>query len=494
MTIRTRFAPSPTGDLHIGSARTALFNYLYARSHGGQFILRIEDTDRERSRKESTKQLLEAINWLGMEWDEGPEYLGANSKEKNFLEQDISYRDRGPVGPYFQSQRNDCYKKYIDILLKQGNIYPCFCNKVELEKEKTKAKNENRPTIYGGKCRHLNIEIAKEKLKRESFVFRFKVPQYPISFTDGIKGSVKQDFSLVGDFVIQREDGTPTYNFAVVIDDALMKITDVIRGDDHLSNTPRQLLIYQALNFKEPRFFHLSMIWGEDKQKLSKRHGANSVLEYKKMGYLPEAFNNFLALLGWTPVDQKEVIPWKDLKQSLTRAKFSKSPAIFNIEKLSYLNSQFIQNLDNDLFLQKLSAFVKNTDYYQSLSYSPYCQDILTCVKPYLKTLSDINHYLPIFFEPDLSCSREIADNIKEKISTDFVQLLINQLSNQTIKNEELFSIIMTEAKEKLGIKGKDFFHSLRLLITFSKQGIDLKSILSFTDANILLKRVKKCF
>ena len=288
--VRVRFAPSPTGPFHIGGARSALFNYLLARKTGGKLILRIEDTDRERSTPESEENIKAALKWLGMDWDEGV---------------DVG----GPNGPYHQMERLDIYKKYTDKLLAEGKAYYCYCTDEELEEERQSLIKEGKMPRYMGKCRHLTEEqIAQFKAEGRKPTVRFRVPaDQQILVRDMVRGDVVFDSNNIGDFVIVKSDGIPTYNYAVVIDDALMHITHVIRAEEHLSNTPRQCLVYDALGFKQPTFGHISLILGKDHTKMSKRHGATSVDQYRQLGYLPEAINNFLALLGWAPNSEQEI-------------------------------------------------------------------------------------------------------------------------------------------------------------------------------------------
>lgn len=285
MEVRTRFAPSPTGYLHIGGARTALFNYLYAKAKGGSFIIRIEDTDQERSTKESEKIILEALEWLGIKADEGPQ-------------------EGGSYGPYRQSERLEIYKKYTQYLLERHLAYPCFCTDEELEAKQERSKKLGIPHVYDGKCRNLSAKEVEEKIQKGiPYAIRFKVEPKEIVVDDIVQGRVKFDSRLIGDFIIVKSDGFPSYNYAVVIDDYEMKITHVIRGVGHLSNTPRQILIHEALGLPLPKYAHISEIVGTDKKKLSKRRGATSVMFFKELGYLSEALVNYMALLGWYPED-----------------------------------------------------------------------------------------------------------------------------------------------------------------------------------------------
>jgi nondiscriminating glutamyl-tRNA synthetase len=323
--VRVRFAPSPTGPLHIGGARTALFNYLFARKYHGSFILRIEDTDLERSEKKFEEEIMESLKWLGIEWDEGP---------------DVG----GDFGPYRQSERKEIYRKYLEKLLKEDKAYFCFCKKEELEAQRQYFLSIGEPPRYNGKCKSLSKEEVEKKLKEgEPFVVRFKVVPKKIVFEDLIRGEIEFDTSLIGDFVIAKGFDSFLYNFTCVVDDFEMKITHVIRGEDHLPNTPKQILLQEALEFKIPKYAHLPLILGADKSKLSKRHGAVSILDFKKLGYLPEALVNFIAFLGWSPKSEKQIFNLSSLVKEFSLERVQKSGAIFNIQKLDFLNNFYIR-------------------------------------------------------------------------------------------------------------------------------------------------------
>lgn len=324
--LRVRFAPSPTGYLHVGGARTALFNWLLARKQGGTFILRIEDTDVERSTKESVDAILEGMQWLGLEWDEGP---------------------------FYQSDCFDLYKEYVQKLLDEGKAYKCFCSGEELEKKRELAMREGRKPKYDGTCRE------RSDNPEAPYVVRFRAPQGgEVAFDDLIKGRIAFPAEELDDLIIQRTDGTPTYNFCVVIDDASMRISTVIRGDDHVNNTPRQIQLYQALGFPVPQFAHVPMILGSDKARLSKRHGATSVIAYRDMGFLPEALNNYLVRLGWSHGDD-EIFSRDEMIQKFDISSVGRSASVFNTEKLLWLNAHYIKNGDRerlaDLLLPHLS-------------------------------------------------------------------------------------------------------------------------------------------
>ena len=337
--IRTRFAPSPTGELHIGGARTALFNFLLARSAGerGRFVLRIDDTDTERSRREFELQLMEDLRWLGLDWDEGPEVGGAH-------------------GPYRQTERMETYAHALEDLKARGAAYPCFCTKEELDAKRAAA--EACGGAYGGydrACRDIDPGEARARIEAgEPHVWRLKVSddRGPIEFDDAVYGPMSFPADVMDDMILVRSDGTPTYNFAVVCDDANMGITHVIRGDDHLSNTPRQILIYEALGYAVPTFAHLSMILGADGKKLSKRHGATSVEEYRDQGYLPDTMVNFLALLGWSLDGETTIIPRDVLCSAFSLDRITKKDAVFDETKLSWMNGQYIQRMDPDAWVR----------------------------------------------------------------------------------------------------------------------------------------------
>jgi len=304
--IRVRFAPSPTGYLHIGGARTALFNWLYARHYKGTFVLRIEDTDQVRSTEEAVNVILEGMKWLGLDWDEGP------GKD-------------GGYGPYYQMQRLHLYREYTEKLLKDKKAYRCYCTREELAESRKKQAMGSKPLKYDRHCLSLS-EDEKKRYEAEGRkpVIRLKIPAKKIVFNDLLRGEVAFDGELLSDFVIMKSDGIPTYNYAVVIDDALMKITDVMRGDDHISNTPKQILIYEALGLAIPKFTHIPMIMGQDHTRLSKRHGATSVMEYKKMGYIPEGVVNYIAHLGWSPGDEREIFTKEELIKEFSLNKISR--------------------------------------------------------------------------------------------------------------------------------------------------------------------------
>jgi len=340
--VRVRFAPSPSGYLHVGGARTALFNYLFARRHGGVFVLRIEDTDRERSTDESVAAIYEALRWLGMSWDEGPEVGGS-------------------FGPYLQSERLPRYAEAAERLLREGNAYRCFCDPEDLKRRRDEAMRRGEPPKYDRACLKLPpAESAARAAKGEPHAIRFRIPEGETSWKDVVRGDVTFQNAVLDDLVILRTDRHPTYNFAAVVDDHAMEITHVLRGDDHISNTPRQIQIYRALGLEPPHFAHIPMILGPDGTRLSKRHGATSVTAFRDVGFLPEAMVNFLALLGWAYDGEREIFTMEELIQYFSLERVSKNPAIFNYEKLEWMNGEYFRALPlgrrTDLVIEHLRA------------------------------------------------------------------------------------------------------------------------------------------
>ncbi len=362
--IRVRFAPSPTGKLHIGSVRSALFNWLFARHNAGKFFLRIEDTDKERSKKEYEDEIIEGLKWLGIEWD-------------------------GEI--YRQSERGKYYRKNLEKLLEEGRAYYCYCTKEELEAQKESMTAEGLPPKYSGHCRNLK----KALIGREPEVIRFAVPEVEIEFKDLIRGTVKFDAGLLGDIVIAKDLDTPLYNFAVVVDDGMMEITHVIRGEDHISNTPKQILIQRALGFDVPIFAHVPLILAPDRSKLSKRRAEASFLDYRDRGYLPEAMVNFLALLGWHSEGNEEIFSRQDLIKLFDISRVQKSGAVFNEDKLAWLNSQHIRRLSQGEIFERLQPWLEN---WKIKASRDFIQKVISVVKDRMRTLGEFFELAGFFF------------------------------------------------------------------------------------------------
>ncbi|OGG42814.1 glutamate--tRNA ligase [Candidatus Jorgensenbacteria bacterium RIFCSPLOWO2_12_FULL_42_11] len=373
--IRVRIAPSPTGFLHLGTARSALFNWLFAKNQGGIFILRVEDTDLERSDPKYEKDIVENLQWLGLDWDEGP---------------------------YRQSERLDIYEKYIKKLLQENKAYYCFCAKEELEEEKEAMLSQGLSPKYSGKCRH----NKNPDLSRPS-VIRFKMPETEVIFHDLIRGKVKFNTGLIGDIVIAKELRAPLYNLAVVIDDFEMKISHVIRGEDHISNTPKQIMLQNALGFEEPVYAHLPLILSPDRSKLSKRYLETSIDDYRREGYLPEALINFLALMGWHPEEDREVLSMEELVNEFSLKRIQKGGAVFNLEKLDWLNGQYIMKLKPEELARRLENFIPR----KWLEDRGFLVKIVEIEKERIKKLTDFSSLVGFFFElPDYPAKLLIWD------------------------------------------------------------------------------------
>ena len=428
--IRTRFAPSPTGYLHIGGARTALFSWLYARHHGGEFVLRIEDTDQQRSTDESTKAILDAMTWLGLNWDDGP---------------------------YFQAQRVDLHRDMVQKLISEGKAYYCTCTPEELEEKRKQALATGNKPKYDGTCRDKNLK------KTPGSVVRFRGAQTGITIVeDLIKGNISFNNDELDDLIIERSDGYPTYNFAVVIDDALMNITHVIRGDDHVNNTPRQILMYQALGFAVPKFAHVPMILGSDKARLSKRHGATSVMAYKEMGFLPEALVNYLVRLGWAHGDQ-EIFSTKDLIELFDLDAVGKSPAVFNPEKLLWLNSHYIKEASPERLMEEMKplwpAGIDTSD-------SVFTQKVIADLHTRAKTLTELANMADFYFAEEVKYEEQAAQKFLTADVLPHLQEVIKAIASvQNFSKESLEAFLMNFTAER-NIKFKIIAQPLRVALT----------------------------
>lgn len=383
--VRVRFAPSPTGYLHIGGARTALFNWLFARKMGGKLILRIEDTDTERLKEDSVSQILTSLKWLGLNWDEGPE-IG------------------GECGPYYQSERFDIYKEYAERLLAEGKAYYCFCTPTELEEEREKQRIAKEPFRYARTCRNLSLEKAKERIAAgEKYSIRIKIPlDGSITVHDLIHGDVTFNMDQFDDFVIVKSNGVPTYNFAVVVDDHLMRMTHVLRAEEHLSNTPKQLLIYNALDWEPPKFGHMPMILAPDRSKLSKRHGATSVEEFREQGYLAPAIVNYLTLLGWGPGDEREKFTLQETVSLFKLEQMSKKAAVYDTKKLTWMNGQYLSELPLDCILKEAKAFFIKDGLVTAEWFADneeYFAKLIDTVRVRVKTLQEVVDAATYFFK-----------------------------------------------------------------------------------------------
>lgn len=468
--VRVRFAPSPTGYLHIGGARTALYNWLFVRALKGVFILRIEDTDRTRSTEEAVKAILDGLEWLGIDWDEGP---GVG----------------GDFGPYFQTQRLNTYKEWSARLLKEGKAYYCFCTPEELAEQRRIAAEKKEAPKYNAKCRKLSKTEAEEQLKAGKVpVIRFRLPETGVTKVhDLIRGEVSFENEVLDDFVIIKSDGFPTYNFAAVVDDHLMKVTHVIRGDDHLSNTPRQILLYQAFGLTPPKFAHIPMIMGPDKARLSKRHGATSVIEYKDLGYLPEAVVNYIARLGWGFRDQ-EIFSRQELIEKFSIEKVQKTSAVFDVAKLNWLNAHYIKNADLDRIVELCMPLLKEA--YEDVD-RDYAAKVVKCLMDRMKTIRDIvplsEYFLNDNFKGDLNVKIKYLDKPGVKETVAKLREKLSRTSPFTKENiEKAFKGLAEESKVKLG----EVIHPARALLTGRAESPGIYDVVEVLGKERTIKRL----
>lgn len=483
--VRVRIAPSPSGNLHIGTARTALFNYLFAKKNNGKFILRIEDTDAERTSQAYVDNIFDSLKALGLNWDEGP---------------DVG----GDYGPYTQSERFDIYPKYIQELLDKGFAYECFCTPEELEAEKEEATKNKKPYVYTKKCVNLSDE-EKAKLRAEGRkpAIRFNVEKAQkafhnssiLEFEDLVKGKLHMDTNLIGDFVIMKSNGAPTYNYAVVIDDALMKISHVIRGEDHISNTYKQILIFEALGFEVPRFGHLGMILAPDRSKLSKRHGATAVSDFVEQGYLTDALLNFVALLGWAPSDGEEIKTVDEIAADFRIGEISSSNSIFEYDKLKWMNSHYIKQIPLEKLKEMLKKYLTKYDLTE-LTEAQYTRMIEITREP-LTLLSDITDAVPYFFggknveiEPEVQ-----TGTIDTELSQEVLKAFVEQAENWDWTEENLHEKLeqfRDYFKEQKGYKPKFTMWAIRAAITGRTCGADMTAILAILGKENSIARAKK--
>ncbi|MDR0398210.1 MAG: glutamate--tRNA ligase [Endomicrobium sp.] len=481
--VRVRFAPSPTGDLHIGGVRTALFNWLYAKNKSGKFILRIEDTDEVRSTEASTQVILGAMKWLELNWDEGPG------------------KELPKYAPYYQMKRKELgiYQKYSDELVAKGLAYPCYCTPEEVDEMRKKAQANKLPPKYDGRCRNLTPEqrLQKEKEGKKP-VIRFKMPESCITIlNDLIRGKVKFDNFLLDDFIIMKASGVPTYNFACVIDDYLMEITHVLRGDDHISNTPRQIQIYNALGWKAPEFAHMAMILGADGARLSKRHGHTSVLEYRKEGYLQEALINYLALLGWSTEDSQQIFTIEELIQKFSTERCGSSPSIFDPEKLLWLNGEKIRSKTVEQIYELFIEWLKYTNNEKIIEGwdREVLKKAMALEHDKIKLLKDIPLLVNFFFVKDVVYNDDAVKKVLLSEKSKDTARLVLTTSVERLKNQQDFSSDALEkyardlAVEK-GIKTGQVFHPIRVAVSGRTQGPSLFHMMELMGKDEVVRRI----
>lgn len=475
--IRVRFAPSPTGYLHIGGARTALFNWLYARHYGGTFILRIEDTDKLRSTPEAVNAILDGMKWLGLDWDEGP-------------------GKGGEYGPYFQMQRLNLYKQYVDQLLEKGKAYYCYCTREELETRRKKRLTEGGTAIYDRKCLNLS-EAEKGRFEKEGRkpAIRLRMPENQIIVNDLIKGKMDFDSRLLSDFVIVKSDGIPTYNFAVVVDDILMKISMVMRGDDHISNTPKQIVIYQALEVPLPDFAHIPMIMGPDNTRLSKRHGATSVIEYKKMGFLPEAVVNYIAHLGWSSGNNQELFTIDELIKGFTLDKISKHSAIFSMEKLNWFNSEYLKKMPDENYAKMLLPYLQEAQFMANEVSSEelqWLEKVVSLMKSRVRNFRQFLEFADYFFTDDFKYEDGITEDLEQDNVIKILDYLAGQLRKIVSWKEEDIENTVREVANEMGLKGKQIIHPTRISVSGKKIGPSLFALMEVLGKEKNIKHLEK--
>ena len=475
--VRVRFAPSPTGYLHIGGARTALFNWLFAKRHNGTFILRIDDTDEQRSTESSMKQIYESLNWLGFNWDEG-EKVG------------------GPYGPYIQSERRSIYQEYIEKLIESGHAYYCYCNSDELAQMRQLAKDENRPVHYNRKCLHLTKKSQKLMVEQgRKPVIRFKVPDQTVSFDDLILGRISTESDTLQDEVIVKSNGSPLYNLTSIIDDHEMKISHVIRGADHLSNTPKQVLLAQALELDMPQFAHLPMVLGSSKgEKLSKRHGATSIEQYRNEGYLPQAMINFLVRLGWSLDDTTEIFSVSELTQNFDIGRVGKSGSVFDIKKLRWLNGHYINQLNLPERTSAVIPFLQPLCSTDSTELEVNrLEAIISVIDDRLITLADIKEHAYHFFKDDFAYDPK---GIKKWLSKDgsisLLQMLHDAMEKINTFDEKSVETAIWSIVDSLGIKKVEGLQPIRIAISGMTSGPSLFEMVILVGQSETLKRIKR--
>ncbi|MGA8530118.1 MAG: glutamate--tRNA ligase [Acidobacteriaceae bacterium] len=471
---RVRFAPSPTGFLHVGNARTALYNWLFARHCGGVFLLRIEDTDIDRSEARHELQLMEDLQWLGIDWDEGPGV-------------------EGPHAPYRQSERLGIYREHTDRLLAEGKAYRCFCTPEELAAERQEATATHRPQVYSGHCRTLPVaESAARAAAGEPFAVRLRIPDHPLRFHDLVRGAVEFPNETISDPILVRSSGMPVYNYVVTVDDALMEITHVIRGDDHISNTPKQVAIYEAFGWKPPEFAHLSTILGSDRERLSKRHGATSVASFREMGILPEALVNYLALLGWgAEGGTRELFSLEELVKEFRLERVTASAAVFDWEKLHWLNRHYLKAADPERIAELAWPHFVIAGFLPATEAAPpavkeWFGQLLALFLPAVNQLDELPakadvvfHFDPVVAHANEENAVILQSESAQKVLAAFAARVRNHAGAVA---PEQFKIWMNEVKAETGAKGKDLFHPVRIALTGSHSGPEFDKLIPLLE------------
>lgn len=476
--VRVRYAPSPTGHLHIGNARTALFNYLYARNLGGTFVIRIEDTDQKRNIEGGEKSQLEYLKWLGMDWDES-------------IDQDGGY------GPYRQSERLDIYKKYYDELLEKGLAYKCYCTEDELQAEREAQAARSEMPRYSGKCAHLTEEEGQElEAQGRKPSIRFRVPQGKVyTFKDIVKDEVSFESDGIGDFVIVKKDGFPTYNFAVAVDDYLMKITHILRGDDHISNTPRQLMIFEAFGWEQPTYGHMTLIVNESRKKLSKRDESiiQFIEQYAELGYLPEALFNFIAMLGWSPEGEEEIFSKEEFIQQFDANRLSKSPALFDKQKLEWMNNQYMKKTDLEKVVElALPHLIKAGRFDEEMTADEreWATKLIRLYHDQMSYGAEIVELSEQFFKETIEYSEAAQAVLAEEQVPEVMEAFYNEVD--ALENFEASEIkaAIKAVQKATGHKGKKLFMPIRVAVTGETQGPELPLAIELLGKEIVKTRL----
>ncbi|WP_462412539.1 glutamate--tRNA ligase [Neobacillus sp. Marseille-QA0830] len=478
--IRVRYAPSPTGHLHIGNARTALFNYLFARSQGGKFIIRIEDTDTKRNIEGGEQSQLKYLKWLGMDWDESV---------------DVG----GEYGPYRQSERNDIYQTYTNQLMEKGLAYKCYCTEEELEEEREAQMAKGETPHYSGQCRHLTAE-DRERLEKEGRKpsIRFVVSQdQTYTFDDIVKGHVSFESEGMGDWVIVKKDGMPTYNYAVVIDDHLMEISHVLRGDDHISNTPKQLMIYQAFGWEPPIFGHMTLIVNESRKKLSKRDESiiQFIEQYEELGYLPEALFNFIALLGWSPAGEEEIFSREEFIKNFDASRLSKSPALFDKQKLEWMNNQYVKKVEVDRVLElALPHLIKAGRLSETMTAEDreWARKLISLLQEKMSYGAEIIGLSDLFFQEEAEYEPEAKEVLAGETVPEVLKAFSQELDHLESFQPEGIKAAMKAVQKSTGQKGKNLFMPIRAAVTGQTHGPDLPETIELLGKKTVQNRIQK--
>lgn len=482
--VRVRFAPSPTGYLHIGGLRTALYNYLFARHNNGKFILRIEDTDRTRFVEGAIESLIESLHWAGIEYDEGV-----------FIE-DGKIVQKGEYGSYIQSERLDIYKKYVDELIEKGYAYYCFCSKERLDKVREEQKIKGLIPKYDGFCRSLSLEEARERIANgEEYVVRLKLPHNKdIKFHDLVRGDIIINTDDIDDQVLLKSDGYPTYHMAVVVDDHLMDITHIVRGEEWLASTPKHVYLYQVFGWEEPTYVHLPTVLNKERKKLSKRHGDVAVEDFREKGYLPEGLVNYLALVGWSPKDNKEIFSMEELIEEFSFERVSKTGGIFDKDKLDWVNGHHIREYDIDKLTELSIPYLKEAGYiddkFVKEKYS-WIKAMVQTVMESISYLSEIPEKVEVLFDNKVELEDEDALNtLRGEQVPDILNAFKEELNEIEEIDEEFAKGIMKRIQKSTGVKGKNLYMPTRIALTGNNHGPELVNIIYLLGKQNILNRI----